>query len=143
MGVETDLVLADRSQARAVLASHDPAKEFGGVYAKGTDPISLGALLTALTGEDYDDAIIDEFPEIISDESGEKTVCGVPARFRQALSALSEEEIPDIVERWMETEEFFLTGWDDSIAEAFLRDMMTLLSSEGADRKELWIAISV
>ena len=143
MGVETDFVLATPDQADAVLASLDPGKEFGGVYAKGTDPISLGALQSVLTGDGQADDFLEDYREIASEPSGEKSVSAVPTKLRDAITALSAAEIPEFVTRWMETDEFMLTGWDDQIALDFLRNLKCLLESDGAEKKELWITITV
>ncbi len=53
------------------------------------------------------------------------------------------DTIPEIVEGWMATEEFELTGWDDVIATEFLTDMKKLLSRTDARECELWMAFSV
>jgi len=143
MGVETDLILATPDQAEAVLASADPAKDFGGVYAKGTDPISLGALQSVLTGEGGSDDFLEDYRDVITEPNGEKSVLEVPAPLREALLSLADDQIPETVEQWMMTEEFMLTGWDVQIAADFLRDIKQLISADGAGEKELWLAISV
>src|SRR5688572_33214559 len=106
MGVETDFVLATPDQAEAVLASHYPAKDFGGVYAKGSDPISLGWLQTVLTGNGSSDDFLEDYRAVATDPSGEKSVLAVPMALRSAIAAIPDEEIANVVERWMETEEF-------------------------------------
>lgn len=143
MSVETDFVLATPDQAQAVLESHNPSHDFGGVYAKGTDPISLSALLQVLTGEGGSDDFLEDYREVATEPSGEKSVSAVPAALRDSIEALSDEEITDVVFSWMETDEFILTGWDDQIASDFIRDLKALLASEGASEKELWMVISV
>ena len=143
MGVETDFVLATPDQAEAVLASHNPSHDFGGVYAKGTDPISLSALLGVLTGKCGSDDFLEDYREVATEPSGDKSVSAVPTALRDSIEALPDEEIVDVVSRWMETDEFMLTGWDEEIAADFIRDLKALLASEGASEKELWMAISV
>lgn len=143
MSVETDFVLATPDQAEAVLASHNPSHDFGGVYAKGTDPISLSALLQVLTGNGGCDDFLEDYREVATDPSGEKSVSVVPPALRNSIEALPDEEILDVVSRWMETDEFMLTGWDEQIAVDFIRDLKALLASDGALHKELWMAISV
>lgn len=143
MGVETDLILATPNQAEAVLASSDPAKDFGGVYAKGTDPISLGALQSVLTGEGGSDDFLEDYRDVITEPNGERSVLELPGRLREALLNLTDDRIPETVQQWMMTEGFMLTGWDDQIATDFLRDIKQLISADGAGEKELWLAISL
>lgn len=143
MGIETDLILATPDQAKAVLESLDPAKDFGGVYAKGTDPISLGALQAVLTGEGKSEDFLDDYREVIAEPSGEKSVLAIPVPLREALLNLSSDQIPGTVAQWMMTDEFMLTGWDDQIATEFVRDLKQLISEDDASEQELWMAISV
>ena len=143
MGVETDFVLATPDQAEAVLASHNPSQDFGGVYAKGTDPISLSALLGVLTGDMGSDNFLDDYREVATEPSGEKSVSVVPSTLRDAITGLDDTQIMDVVGRWMETDEFMLTGWDEQIAADFIQDIKALLASDGAADKELWMAITV
>ena len=143
MGIETDLVLSTRDQVNAVLASLNPAQEFSGVYAKGTDPLSLSALLGVYTGEGYHDAYIDEFPTIAEQPSEEKAVYLVSERLRKHIEDMSTEAIPSIIEQWMATQEFELTGWDEPIATAFLTDVKAMLSRPEAQQRELWMTISL
>lgn len=143
MGVETDLLLATRDQANDVLASRDPAKDFLGVYAKGTDQISLSALLGVFTEEGYKAEMIDEFPTVVARPDAEKAVYRVSPRLRRYVEEMPAEAIPDIVGRWMISEEFALTGWDESIAIAFLTDLKAMLSRGEARQHELWMTISV
>ena len=122
MGVETDFVLATPDQAQAVLASHDPAKEFGeACYAKGTNPISLGALQTILIGGGGSDDFIEDYREIVTEESGEKSVTAVPIALREAIAAHPRWRVPNksVAKSMMETEDFMLTGWDDQIDSGF------------------------
>ncbi len=143
MGVETDFVLATPDQADAVLASHNPSQEFDGVYAKGTDPISLSSLLGVLTGDGGSDDFLEDYREIATEPSGEKSVTAVPATLRDSIASLPDAEVVSVVTRWMETDEFMLTGWDEQIATEFIRDLKALLDRDGAADKELWMAISV
>jgi len=143
MGVETDFVLATPDQAEAVLASHSPSQDFGGVYAKGTDPISLSALLGVLTGDEGSDDFLEDYREVATEPSGEKSVTAVPPTLRDAIAGLPDTEITTVVSKWMETDEFMLTGWDEQIAADFIRDIKALLASDSSADKELWMAISV
>jgi hypothetical protein len=143
MGVETDFVLARPDQADAALASVNPPQDFGGVYAKGLDPISLGALVTVLTGEEMLDDILDQYREVATENDGGKSVSAVPDALRAALVALPEEEIAETAAQWASMEDFELTGWDGQLAEDFIRDLKALLATDAAGKKELWMVISV
>jgi hypothetical protein len=143
MGVETDFVLATPNQAEAVLTSIDPAKEFGGVYAKGTDPISMGALQAVLTGDRGSDDFFEDYREVASDRDRERSILAVPTELREAIAAIPEAGVKNVVANWVGTEEFMLTGWDDQIAMEFIVGLKNLLAGQGAAEKELWMVISV
>jgi hypothetical protein len=58
MGVLTDFVAIDRSEAQRVCDSLCPSQDFAGIDAKGIDPVKLGALYALLTGTAFDPAFM-------------------------------------------------------------------------------------
>lgn len=145
MGVETDYLLSKTEDIDKVVTSLNPSKEFNGVYAKGSDPISLSALHSVISGKENDDvfAIIENFESVGGTDDGEVQVVRVPDEIRESLKEIDQSNIPGIVSRWIETDDYQCCGWQPKIAVAFLAEMREMLNRDGASDKDLvmWISL--
>src|SRR6266566_5252179 len=96
MGVLSDIVIADKSEAEAIGASKNPSAEWEGAAWKTIDPVKLGTLWSILRGEPLDlDGVMAKVREIqllheASDDG--PWVYHLPAPLRDALADLSGEE---------------------------------------------------
>src|SRR5215207_6182572 len=105
MGVLTDLVIADLSEAEAVARSSAPWETWRWVDAKGHNELTLAALLCILRGEKYREEISEEFPPLAQASEDGPWVYAVPEVLLIALQHLDEGRIPGAVSEWLRTEE--------------------------------------
>ena len=143
MGVETDYILATEKQAKDILKSMNPSKDYNGVYAKGSDPLSLSALVPILSGIDMEEDCIDQFVPVAVEADGEVSVVKVPMPIRNALSEFDLNKIEEYVQQWMETEDYMLCMWEAEVAKDFLIQMREMLNGDDANSKELYMWICV
>jgi hypothetical protein len=83
---------------------------FETVPAKGIDPIVvLGNLESILTGRSYDEIGANpRHGELLSDPDADAFVVTVTDELRDALAATAEDRLPDIAQRWAQTDELVL-----------------------------------
>jgi hypothetical protein len=105
VGVLTDIVIADRTDAERVGRSECPYAEFDGIDAKGIDTVKLGTLNAILTNSPFDPSFAASECLFQGSEEG-PLVFEVPATFIQRLASLSSEELVHAGTRWAATEEF-------------------------------------
>jgi hypothetical protein len=140
MGVLTDFVVADRSEAKQVGDCPKPSKEFAGIDAKGMDPIKMGTLHSILTGAPYDPEFLtteSSFLYTVSDDGPWVQI--VPDEMVARLTKLEGSEIRDIAAEWQKTEEFDpkFCGWKPEDVQWFLRELSALSRKAVAEQKSL------
>ncbi len=146
MGVLTDFVVANSSDAKEVADCLDPSGELGGVAAKGIDQVKMGTLYAILTGTEYDPEFMltdDSFLHT-ADEDG-SWVQLVPPDMVSRLSSLSDSEIPRISKEWGQTEEFDpkYCGWSSEDIESFLQEIAGLSRRARSEGKSvlMWTSL--
>jgi hypothetical protein len=101
VAVDTDILVAHASEAKAILASKAHNQEWPSLEAKRLDTWELAGLLSILTGEPDDDDLLDEFTvEAEADREHGPWVYRLPDRLVDHLSALAETEIEPVAMRW-------------------------------------------
>ncbi len=125
MGVEADFIAAREDQFDAILESEYALDEFGGVYAKGADPLSIVDLYSAITGTDFpcENRYGDVFEVLRIEDDGQRLLLRVPENVRAALATINFTNIDEIYGKWIETEGFQVTAWDERIAREFLEEI--------------------
>ena len=139
MGVLTDFVVADRTEAKRVGDCLKPSKVLGGIDAK-VDQVKMGTLYAILVGTDYDPGFLTgeaSFLYVVSDDG--PWVQLVPERMVERLARLSDAEVPRIAREWRKTEEFDpkYSRWTPDDIERFLRDIAALAQKAIGERKSL------
>lgn len=120
MGLLTDFVIADDTDAEAICASNDHLNQWPSLEAKGVDNIKLAALWAALTTDaDVESLEGDAFLIHMADKQG-PWVFRLPDDLVEHLAALSPETITDVAARWSEHEELQYDGWTPDVAASFL-----------------------
>ncbi len=126
MGVLTDFVVADKTDAKRVGDSMSPSQEFGGVDAMGILQVQMGTLYAILTGHEYDPEFLTKEESFLYSASEEGPwVQLVPHDMVLRLARLTEAEVPGIAERWGRTEEFN-NEWDSETLEWVIQDIAAL-----------------
>jgi hypothetical protein len=134
MGILTDLVVADESEAEAVAGSGGPLERWSGIDAKGIDQVKLGMLLSIMAGEPYRSSLVGEFVQLAEDSEDGPWVFRVPPRPVSSLSKIKDDELGRLSERWLAVEEFADSGYDlATVTEvvASLRELSKRALSEG------------
>ena len=117
MGVQSEFVIADPSEADAVAASDGPSSSWNGFVFRGLDHIQLitvWALIETGTALDDFDARLDAVPIVSASDDGPH-VAVLPEKMVTVLSqvsALDEEEFQSLLGKWRSTDEF--EGWDEA-----------------------------
>jgi hypothetical protein len=148
MGVLSDMVIADKSEAEAIGASSNPTAEWDGAAWKTIDPVKLGKLWSILKSEPIElDGVMANVHRIqllheVSDDG--PWVYLLPDELRDALADLSGDE-PDVMQKtaniWGGTEE--LRQWDQSDVEGVLQEMADLADTAQLKDKSLrlWVCL--
>jgi len=104
LGILTDFVIADRSEAKRVCDSDCPSKDFAGLDAKGIDHVKLGTLHAILAGVEFDPSFGSRM--LCSRRADGPWVFEVPPDMVQRLAALTEPQLVSAGQKWAHTEEF-------------------------------------
>jgi hypothetical protein len=146
MGVLTDFVIADRTDAHRVCYSKCPSRDFTGLNVKGIDIVTLGALNAILTGGEFDPGFMDMGDGFIccGGEDG-PWVFEVPADLVQRLAKLNEDQLVSAAIKWAATEEFSpkYANWPIERVHQVLGDLTILCKRAAGERKSvlMWMCL--
>jgi hypothetical protein len=147
MGVLSDLVVADVSEAQAVADSVEPAREWEGFTFKGLDHVKLCTLLSLVqTGspqrefERYLD-LIDPVSAPANDGPIVFAVREAEVRQLATIAAMEQDEFQRLARAWAETDE--LRDWSESEVSDLLRSVADLAESASLQGKCLLLWISL
>jgi hypothetical protein len=141
MGVLTDLIIADKSEAEEIAQSSVPSSRWRGVDAKGHNEITLGTLLCILRGEDYNEAALGEFPLLAQKTEEGPWVFALPDALVVSLYQVDSSQIPEAVSKWLKTEE--MRGDEYGDAERFIGELK-LLATEAITQQRpilMWMSL--
>lgn len=143
MGLLTDLVVADIAQAEAVAASLTPAKEFGGLDAKGIDPVKLCQLKALLLAKPYDGSWLSDFRFLAGDKDEGPWVTSVPSDLVAAIAALPDSGLHSTAIKWHAAEEFQADRWHVSDVETRLTEIHHLAKQAASAGKAvlMWMSL--
>ena len=115
MGIVTDFVIAEASEAKTILSEPAPLRRWPGVEAKSIDTIRLSTLAAIISGKSQDAdsvaAYSDTFTFLASSPDNERHVVLLPADLVNALGRLKADVLPSVARAWLKTEEFQADGW--------------------------------
>jgi hypothetical protein len=143
MGVLTDLIVADESEADTVARSGGPLQHWPGIDAKGIDHVKLGHLLSIIAGEPYRNSLIGEFTQIAEVSNDGPWVFRVPPRLVVSLSQIDDAELGQITEQWWAIEEFARSRYNlasVTMVMTSLRDLSKRAVAEGKDLM-MWMCL--
>lgn len=136
MGVLTDIVVADVSEADEVAGSIGPLQRWPGTDAKGIDHAKLGKLLSIVAGEPYTERLFGEFSQLAETSEDGPWVFQVPRRLVSYLSEMNDHEMSSVLAQWWMIEEFTHSGYAQALAGEVLnslRELSNMAISEGKD----------
>ena len=129
MGVLSDIIIADRSEAAAINgAGGTHSKQWPCLESKGIDQVKLFTLSQILQGRSVDDvdASIAFMNDAILDHKSEEGpwVYLVPAELQSTIASLNDDALVSVAEKWAATEEFALDRWQSADVEEYLQDLV-------------------
>ena len=143
MGVQTDVVIADLDETRAVADAMNPTDEWEGFTFNGFDRVQLCTLLSILKAGSPDV----EFPRYLravepvasGGDEGPLVSAVKPEQVAElaAVARLDEAEFERLAMSWAATEE--LAGWDGADVQALLRELGDLAESASHKNKCLML----
>jgi hypothetical protein len=142
MGVLTDFVVVDRSDAQRVCESHCPSRDFAGLDAKGIDTVKLGKLHAILRGGELDPSI--HQPVCDGGEDG-PWVFEVPSDLLRRLTEFSPSELAEAGRKWAAIEEFSpkYDNWRPAAVQQVLGDIAALCRRAVGEGKAvlMWMSL--
>jgi hypothetical protein len=143
MGVLTDLVVADESEAPAVGGSSVPWHTWLGIDAKGIDHVKLAKLMSILLGLPYQNSFAAEFAQLHEQSEDGPWVFKVPTRLVAALATLDEHRVTQVAIEWSKIQEFALDRWPTSAVDEVLKRISSLAKKAASQKKSLLIWMSL
>jgi len=146
MGVLNHLLVADASEADALLASDEPSKTWDGFFCRGLDRIKLATLWALVEAGSADNRLEQRLDAIRTISAGDRWlwVDIVPPKMLGSLTsiaAMEEDEQELLAKRWCQTEE--LEGWDASEVFDLVRSIGDTAESAHLENKTLVIWTSL
>lgn len=143
MGVLTDIVVADATEAANVAADSQHIQTWPGVDAKGVDSVKL-AILWAMLANNPSKANAGTDFETLHETSDEGPwVFRVPEELVQLLAALDDAGVASTGAAWAKAEEFVLDGWNAAAVRSILCDLRTLARDTVAKRRDMLMWMSL
>ena len=143
MGVQTDVVIADQSEAQDIANSDTPASTWVGFTFNGFHEVHLCTLLSLLKAGSPS-AEVDHYLNVVEyitprdQESPVVSVAG-PKEVAElaAVASLDEDEFESLAQSWGTTEES--DGWTGEDVRELLRELGDLAESASLERKSLFL----
>jgi hypothetical protein len=133
-----DLILADPSEAAAILASEYPLGTFKGVSIDGLDPVKLAALHSQLTKKSLEEVLSDYQPAGQASPEGPWLV-RLPAELIVSLSNIAPPDQSSVAARWASTDQLLEAGWTEQDADGFLGRLVPFAQSAAFEGKGLFL----
>lgn len=111
MGLLTDIVVADETEAVAIAESPVPSQKWPGVDVEGIDVIKLGLLWAELSHQVYDPELVTAFSELHTASDEGPWVLRVPEPLAQLLADVNDATAASAAEVLVTKEEFEPDGW--------------------------------
>jgi hypothetical protein len=148
MGILSDIILADRSEAPAInAAGGQHLKRWECLESKGIDTIKLGNLFQILMSRSLDDvdAVANFMMDSVLDERSKNGpwIYLVPDELTAAVAALNDDAIESVAAKWADTEEFQLARWQPADVEEYLSDLVPFAQKATAMKKPLLLWMSL
>jgi hypothetical protein len=141
VGVLSDIVVADESQAEAILSMSVPSQELPGADVKGIDTIKLATLESILTGQPYEQ--VESHDPVAGDSDGGPWVFAVRPSLVSALATASDTQLSAAATEWSATEEFQLDAWPLDAVRSVLAELTRVSKLATNERKRVFLWMSL
>ena len=140
MSSAADLLLADPSEAPAIVASDYPLGTFKGTNVDGLDPLKLAALHSLLAHRAFGDVLPDYRPVAQASAKGPWLV-RLPGELITFLGKIAPPDQASIAAIWAATDQVQEEGWSQEKADQFLARLVPLAQSASFEGKDLFLSI--
>jgi hypothetical protein len=133
-----DLILAEPSEAPAILASEYPLGTFKGVSIDGLDPLKLAALHSQLIKKSLEEVLPGYQPTGQASPEGPWLV-RLPAELIVSLSNIAPPDQSSVAARWASTDQLLEAGWTEQDADGYLGRLVPFAQSAAFEGKALFL----
>jgi len=119
MGSLADLILAESSDAPAIVASEYPLGSFKGANVDGLDPIKLAALHSTFTEVDFSN-LLEHYKPIAEASTSGPWLIKLPGELIAFLAGLAPQDYTSAAAKWASAVQAQEEGWPVIDAEKFL-----------------------
>jgi hypothetical protein len=138
MAILTNIVVADESEIEAIGESLHPVEEWSGFEVRDVDTARITTLHCLLTGELFDDAVIQYEPLYVSPVEG-AMVLRLADEVLERLIELDEEMLVQVATELTATEDFETAGWTEEEVTVMLAELCELAQRADAEGQALFV----
>jgi hypothetical protein len=125
------------SSADAALGYDTAPDQFPGrVQSKGITPFQLSMLWAIMRGAEWKVALMEDFPCLLGEDTGERLIHQLPAEMAAALSVLSPNQMTATAAKWAATKEL---GWPVSDTVRLVEDLAGLSRSAAESGQSVYL----
>lgn len=124
-GILTSIIAAEEDEVEAIGESLQPTEEWSGITLRGIDIAKVATLHSVLTGDLFDDAIVNYEPIYVSAAEG-AWVLRLADEVMERLAELEDDALDAVASELAATEEFESAGWEEDTVVALLGDLCDL-----------------
>ncbi len=140
MGSLADLILAESSDAPAIVASDYPLATFMGTNVDGLDPLKLAALHSVFTEMDINN-LLGHYEPIAEASTSGPWLIKFPGELIKCLAGLAPQDYTSAAVKWASTSQAQEEGWSEMDAEKFLGQIVHFAQIAAFEGKDvfLWV----
>jgi len=142
VGVLSDLIVGDSGDAEKIAESVTPSEEFDGIDIKGIDTVKFTMLHALMTGRPYEELLSEYDPAFEVSEDG-PWVYVIPDELVSRLASLHQHELRGIGDRWAQTDEFRLDGWEPDLVVTTLGQICEHAAKAFSSHRSLFLWMSL
>lgn len=138
MSTLADLVLADSSDAQAIVASDYPLGEFTGVNVDGLNPLHIATLHALRTGGELEQ-LAEHYKPMAQGSAEGPWLIRIPGELIEQLPHIAPQDVPAVAKEWAAVGQPLADGWTQQTAEAYLAQLVHFARTAAFEGKELYL----
>jgi len=138
MPVTVNIVVADAEEGWDIAESSRPVDTWRGFVMDGLDMEKLAILQSMLTGQTFDEALVECEPHYVVSDDG-PWVTRLSEELTESLVDLDEEKVEQIGEELALAAEFETEGWPLDIVQSFVAELSALADVAVAEGHALFV----
>lgn len=141
MGVLSDFVIADKSEAEAIGASDNPSSWPTLTGWRGIESIKLSTLYCSITGETYTNDLQKSFSLVGGDKIEGPWVFLFPEKVKDCFAKFNLARLDDVAKSWTATEEMKMDRWNAEDAGEFIKQITEHAKSASEQKKITFLVV--